>query len=121
MYSYGLSLNACNLIANYLKNRLQRVKIGNVYSDPSVINRGVPQGSVLGPLLFNIFLNDLFFVKMDSCIVNYADDNNFCNRNTCLATLVETLNNDTNLSIEWFTNNYMSMADKYQCTYCFTL
>ena len=46
-----------------------------ICSDWATINRGVPKGSVLGPLLFNVFLNDLFYVKMSCEIVNYADDN----------------------------------------------
>jgi hypothetical protein len=49
LYNYGLSIPACEFIADYLKNRMQRIKVGNCYSDLSVINRGVPQGSVFGP------------------------------------------------------------------------
>ena len=53
--AYGMSKNACNMIVSYLSNQKQRVKISGEVSNWSTINRGMPQGSVLGPLLFNIF------------------------------------------------------------------
>ena len=65
-------MNACQLIVNYLKDRRQRVRVMGDCSDGTAVNRGVPQGSVISSLLFNIFLNDLFYVKMDSEIANYG-------------------------------------------------
>ena len=73
--AYGFSLPALNLIQNYLANRKQRTKINDSYSPWSDILFGVPQGSILGPLLFNIFLNDLFLILKDVNILGYADDN----------------------------------------------
>ena len=73
--AYGFSLPALNLIQNYLANRKQRTKINDSYSPWSDILFGVPQGSILGPLLFNIFLSDLFLVVKDVNIASYADDN----------------------------------------------
>ena len=62
LHAYGFSLSALRLIHSYLTNRKQRTKINSSYSSWEEILFGVPQGSILGPLLFNIFLFDMFFV-----------------------------------------------------------
>ena len=58
----------------YLTGRYQRVKINNSYSLWSLIKNGVPQGSVLGPILFNVFLCDMFFMADNIDIASYVDD-----------------------------------------------
>ena len=63
--AYGLSEHACNLIISYLRNRKHRVKIMGKHSDWVTTNRGVPQGSVLGPLLFNIFYQWFVLYEFD--------------------------------------------------------
>ena len=55
---YGFDESAITLIANYLSSTYQRVKTGSTISSYLEILRGVPQGSILGPILFNLFLND---------------------------------------------------------------
>ena len=72
--AYGLSLPALKLITDYLQNRKQRTKISSVYSDWEDTISGVPQGSILGPLLSNIFLCDLFLEDKNNDFANYADD-----------------------------------------------
>ena len=72
---HGFSLIALKLVHNYLSNRKQRTKINSTYSSLLEIIFGVPQGSILGPLLFNIFPTSLFFIIEDTGIASYNDDN----------------------------------------------
>ena len=72
--SYGADDNTTDLVHDYLSNRLQRVRLGDQYSKWKEISAGVPQGSVLGPLIFNIFMNDLVYAVKQSKSSAYADD-----------------------------------------------
>ena len=72
--AYGYSKKSLEIILDYLSNRLQHVKINSTFSSWSEMTQDVPQGSVLDPLLFNIYLNDLFFLLDDIDICNFADD-----------------------------------------------
>ena len=70
LYAYGIKKGSLNLLFSYLKNRKQRVHLNNTYSEWIHILFGVPQGSILGPLLFNIFLCNLFLFLHDIPLAN---------------------------------------------------
>ena len=72
--AYGLSEEALMYILSYLSNRKQCVRINDTYSEFENIITGVPQGSILGPLLFNLSINDLFFFILIASVHNFADD-----------------------------------------------
>ena len=73
--AYGVDILSLKLLHSYLTKLKQRVKLSSTYSSWSEIIFGVPQGSILGPLLFNIFLCNLFQFFSDLDITSYADDN----------------------------------------------
>ena len=73
---YGLSDHALSLMLSYLSCRYQRVKVSDAFSTWQEVSRGVPQGSILGPTFFNIFMNDLAYTIRQCRIANYTDDTN---------------------------------------------
>ena len=105
--AYGLDVNSLRLMYSYLDSRIQRVKIGSHRSTAKEIKIGVPQGSVLGPLLFNIFINDLCLINLDSEICNFADDNTLYSCGHDLQEIVTNLENDLSKLLEWFKSNGM--------------
>ena len=107
LHAYGSSLPACELISSYLSHRQQRVKLGNVRSDWVCLEKGVPQGSILGPLLFNIFINDLFLFIEKCILYNYADDNSMSKTSKYLEEVLSCLRHDGNIAIKWFSENGM--------------
>ena len=78
---YGFNGNSVSFIRSYLTNRYQRTKIGSTFSGWNKIITGVPQGSILEPLFFNIYIHDLFLFANKSEICNYDDDNTLYSAN----------------------------------------
>ena len=114
--SYGVCDNACNLLKSYLSDRSQRVKFGGQFSEWTKVLNGVPQGSILGPLLFNIFMNDFFYLLDSKCdLYNYADDNTLSSHDKNLQAVKHTLQTAASIGIKWFEDNHMKVnTDKFQ-------
>ena len=109
LHAYGFDYNSLTYINSYLSDRKHRTKVNNSFSSWASITSGVPQGSILGPLLFNIYMNDIFFFINETKLTNYADDNTPYSINTNIEDLIKSLENDTSILIKWFSDNYFVM------------
>ena len=113
LYALNFDMNALNLIFDYLTGRKQRVKINSSFSSYLDISQGVYQESILGPLLFNLFLCNLFLFVEEVDIMSYADYNTpyMCSENVDVT--LEKLEEVGKVLFEWFSNNFLTAnADK---------
>ena len=116
--TYGLQPTGLKQMENYLTGRFQKTKVCNSYSSWSEIIAGVPQGSILGPLLFNIFLNDLFLYPEEIFLSNYADDNTLHSISNTTEDFKKALDNHFRIIENWFHENLMVLNAK-KCHYMY--
>ena len=109
--AYNFDDSVLKLLLNYFDNRKQYAKINNELSTWKEIKSGVSQGSILGPLLFNIYINDLFYFIDNASIANYADDNTPYLTNESIEILIRNLEIEINTLNNWFKSNYLSSND----------
>ena len=115
LHAYGFDNNSLNFLYSYLSCHKQRVRIGGSYSDWLQLSLGVPQGSILGPILINIFTNDLFLVVKETNICNFADDNTIYHADINQEIVKEKLSVDVHKILEWFSvNSLVANPGKFQ-------
>ena len=114
--AYRFYESSLNYIQSYLDHRLQRTNVNNNFSLWKDIFADVPKRSILGPLIFNIHINDIFVFTDNTCLSNYADDTTLYsigrNENT-----IRNILNQFFLSLQkWFSNNYI-LLNSGKCCY----
>ena len=113
--AYGLSKSRLSLLLDCLTSRKQRVKIGSSYSIWNEIKRGVPQESILGPLLFNAFINDIFMFIEKTEICNFAHDDTIYDCGEELSNILGNLKHDLKALLKWFRiNSLQANPSKFQ-------
>ena len=115
-------------ICSYLKNRRQFVKGNFINSNFLTITSGVPQGTIVGPILFNIFFNDFFFFMYNMSAHSSADDNTLSCFSKTVKDLVTFIESESACSINWLRDNSMIVnSNKFQAILlderkcCFTI
>ena len=115
LQAYNFSENSINLIRSYFEQRENRVRMGTVTSDWKVVGRGCPQGSTFGPLMWNIFQNDLPR-QIEANISMYADDHQIYVASESLKRVEERLIENGERMTKWYEDNMLQVNfDKYQC------
>ena len=113
--AYDLSEEALMYILSCLSNSMQCVRINDTYSESENIITGVFQGSILGPLLFNRSINDLFFFILIASVHNFTDDNRLSAFAENVSELINILQGESEVITDWFKKNQMIVnPDKFQ-------
>ena len=113
--AYNFSDEALSYIYSYLTNRRQCTRVNNTHSQLETIILGAPQGSILGTILFNLSINDLFFFVVLASLYNFADDNTLSAFATTVSELIKILESESEFVIDWLKINKMVVnPDKFQ-------
>ena len=115
LHTYGMSEHSSGLIWSYLTERSQRVKLTGKVSTWRTLTKGIPQGSILGPVMFNLFVNDLYNSIKIASLHNYADDNTISVISTSKDEAKQILISESIIAMDWFKANMMEAnVSKFQ-------
>ena len=115
LHAYGIDYGSLAFIHSYLSGRKDRVRIESTYSNWLPLLHGVPQGSILGPILFNVFINDLFYFVNEDDLCNFADDNTLHKCASSLEKVIEALHLDLETILTWYRHNSLvANPEKFQ-------
>jgi hypothetical protein len=106
---YGIRGTAIDWFVSYLHGRKQYVQNGNATSSVLTVKTGVPQGSILGPLLFLVYINDIVTVSDVASLIMFADDTNLFFSGTDLTPLCTSINQELDKISGWFKSNKLSL------------
>lgn len=109
---YGIKNNSLKLLSNYLQNRLQCTNFNNTISTLLPISHGIPQGSILGPLLFILYINDISETSKIFSFILFADDTNLLASGYDQNLLLSEINKDLNIIGDWLKANKLSLNIK---------
>ena len=115
IHSFGFSIDAVKFVYSYFKWRKQNGRINNTQSVFQILLSEIPQGAILGPLLFNIFINDLYLWISKTDLLTFAVDSTISAAENTIEKLIFTLEQDGQAAIDWFKiNDIIVNTDKFQ-------
>lgn len=103
------------MIKSYLSNRSQVVQIKNIKSEPVTIKCGIPQGSILGPLLFLVYINDIHEIGLHGQVTLYADDTCLFYFGSSIHSIISQAQEDLNSLNMWFQKNLLTINAAKSC------
>ena len=109
--AYGFEESALKIIMDYLSDRWQRTRVSNKFSSWSELLKGVPQGSILGPIFFNIYYNDFLYFLENTDMCNLADDSTPFACGFDIDEVLSRLETDIDIAIDWFYKNFMKLNE----------
>ena len=107
LHACGVDIKSLKSLQDYLSNRTQTAKLDSTFSSWLRILLGVPEGPILGPLLFNFFLNDMLWFLEKTDICNFAEYNSIYSCAKSVNDVIENLQSDLKIAVKWFNDNQM--------------